>query len=172
MMAQSTSDYGQSSVREDETILVGQQIQPDERGTTERVKDSAREAGGQVTSTVKEQATGVAREAKGQARDLVDEGRSEALRQAGAQQGRLAQSIRQIAGELDGMARSSDGSGVATEVVRQVSDRAAQAAGWVERRDPPEVRDAVRGSARRHPWTFLGVAAAAGLVVGRLGRAA
>jgi len=68
------------------------------------------------------------------------------------------------------MAASSTDGGVATDLVRQAAHRLSGAASWLGDRDPGTVLDEVKRYARRRPVVFLGVAALAGVVVGRLTR--
>jgi hypothetical protein len=143
-------------------------------GTASTAKDEAkgvgREAVGgakQVAGTAKDQAANVAGEAKYQAKDLLGRARDEARQQASSQQQRAAQGIRTVADHLSGMAQSSE-SGVAQQVVQNVSERAHSVAGWLEQREPADVLDEVRGFAARRPGVFLAIAVGAGVVVGRL----
>jgi hypothetical protein len=69
------------------------------------------------------------------------------------------------------MARNSDGSGLAGDVVQQVSGRLTAAATWLGDRDPGSVLTEVKRYARRRPGTFILAAAIGGIVVGRLTRA-
>jgi hypothetical protein len=135
------------------------------------VASQASQQASQVAGTAQEQGAKVATEAKQQARDLLAEARTQANEQAGAQKERAAGGLRAVAGELDSMASSSDSSGVATEVVRQVSQQVSRAADWLENKDAQGVLDDVRGLARRSPGMFLLGAAGAGLLAGRLTRA-
>lgn len=122
------------------------------------------------TQTAKEEAGKVASEAKGQARKLVGQAKSELSEQAGAQQQRLASGIRSVGDELHTMGAAQDGGGIASELVGQVARRADDVADWFENRDPGSVLDEVTRFARRRPAVFIGVAAVAGILAGRLTR--
>jgi hypothetical protein len=61
---------------------------------------------------------------------------------------------------------------MASDVARQVADRAHTLAGHLEDREPGDLLGDVRDFARRRPGTFLLGALAAGVVAGRLTRAA
>jgi ElaB/YqjD/DUF883 family membrane-anchored ribosome-binding protein len=135
-----------------------------------QVKDSAMEAGGQVADVAKDQAGNVAAEAKSQAKDLLGQGREELRQQTAQQQDRVASGLHSLSRELGSMASSSSEQGLATDLAREASDRARTIATWLESREPGQLLDEVRSFARERPGAFLGIAAAAGVVVGRLGR--
>lgn len=138
---------------------------------TATVAQDAKEAGRSVASTTGEEAKAVLGEAKSQIASLYDGVRTDVRDQAGTQQGRVAEAIRGLAGELGQMADGSQqGGGMATGLVRQASDRMDQAATWLSDRGPEEVLDDVKRYARRNPGTFLGICALVGLVGGRLTR--
>ncbi len=124
-----------------------------------------------VLGTAKEEAASVATEAKAQAKDLFAQTQRELTEQAHTQQQRLAGGLRSVSDELDSMAANSDGSGIAGDLVQQVSGRLSAAASWLGDRDPGSVLTEVKRYARRKPGTFILAAAVAGVVVGRLTRA-
>lgn len=66
------------------------------------------------------------------------------------------------------MSGNSEGSGVATEFVGQAATRLQGVAGWLDDRDPGSLLSEVKQFAARRPGVFIGVAAAAGLLAGRL----
>ncbi|WP_066038848.1 CsbD family protein [Herbiconiux solani] len=134
------------------------------------VKDTATEQAGHVAGTAKDEAKNVAREAKSQAKDLYAQTQSELKEQAGVQQQRVASGLRSIGDELSNMASNSESQGLATDLVRQVSDRAGSAASWLDSRDPGSLLNEGKSYARRKPGTFIAVAAIAGVVAGRLTR--
>jgi uncharacterized protein YjbJ (UPF0337 family) len=134
------------------------------------VKDTTLEAGKNVAGVAKEQASSVASEAKSQISGLLGQARGQVGEQAGTQQKRAASGLRSVSEQLQSMASSSENSGVASEVVSEVSRRAGSAADWLEARDPGSLLGEVQDFARRKPGTFIAIAAAAGLVVGRLTR--
>jgi len=68
------------------------------------------------------------------------------------------------------MARNADGTGMATDLVQQLSTRAGDVASWLDNRDPGSLLSEARGYARRHPGTFIAIAAVAGVLAGRLTR--
>ena len=135
------------------------------------LKDTATDAAKDVAKTANDEAGSVARETKVQVQDLVDRTRRELSDQAATQKARLAVGLRSIGSELTDMARSSDGTGLASDLVQQAADRASRAATWLGDRDPAALVSEVRGFARRRPAVFIAVALLAGVVVGRLTRA-
>lgn len=133
--------------------------------------DTARDRAGGVVDTAKGETKDVAREVKSQARSLYAQTTRELRDQAGTQQQRVASGLRSVSDELDEMASNSQNGGLASEFVRQASQRAAGAASWLGDRDPAGVVDEVKRFARRRPAVFIAGAAIAGIVVGRLTRA-
>ncbi|HEX4867997.1 MAG TPA: hypothetical protein VFV32_10260 [Acidimicrobiales bacterium] len=119
------------------------------------------------------QAQGVVQDAKVQARRLVDDSRRELTRQAEDQTARLAGGVRDISQQLQGMLRGGEApQGMVADLASQAADAAARFADTLEQRRPDELLDELRGLARRRPGMFLLGALGAGLVVGRLVKAA
>ncbi len=135
------------------------------------LKDAATGQAKDVLGTAKEEAASVVTEAKTQAKDLFAQTQRELTEQAHTQQQRLAGGLRSVSDELDTMAANSDGTGIAGDLVQQVSGRLSAAAAWLGDRDPGSVLTEVKRFARRKPGTFILAAAVAGIVVGRLTRA-
>lgn len=135
-----------------------------------KVASDAAEAGKNVAGTAKEQAGTVASEAKTQAKDLIKQTQSELREQAGAQQERVATGLRSLSDELGSMAENSSGGGIAADLVQQVATRAGGVASWLDERDPGALLDEVKTFARNKPGTFIGIAAVAGVLAGRLTR--
>ncbi|TFC29527.1 hypothetical protein E3O25_04645 [Cryobacterium sp. TMT1-3] len=134
------------------------------------VGDTAAHAAGEVADVTKDEVGKVAAETKKQAKDLLTDARSQLTEQAGEQQARVAEGLRSISDELTQMAGASDADGVATDLVRQAASRAGSVATWLDDRDPGSLLDEVRSYARRKPGTFIALAAAAGILAGRLTR--
>ena len=134
------------------------------------VAKEAADAGALLAGTAKEQAGKVGAEAKTQVKDLLSQTQRELRDQAGTQQTRVAGGLRSLGDELGSMARNSDGTGVATDLVQQLSTRADGIATWLDNRDPGSLLGEVRNYARQHPGTFIAIAATAGLLAGRLTR--
>jgi uncharacterized protein YjbJ (UPF0337 family) len=144
------------------------------QGTTEQVRDQAKnvasdakDAGQRVAGVTKDQAKQVASEAKGQAKELIGQATTELKEQAATQQQRVAEGLRGVSDEFESMADGSVG-GVASELVRTLGDRAGSVATWLDARDPGSLLSEVKAYAARKPGTFIAIAAAAGIVAGRL----
>lgn len=131
--------------------------------TTEQAKN--------VVDTAKDEASSVLGEAKWQAKDLFAQTQRELKDQAQTQQQRIAVGLRGVSGELDSMATNSPSSGLATDLVRQVSGRLSTASTWLGDRDPAAVMQEVKRFARRRPGTFILAAVVVGAAAGRLTRA-
>ncbi|WP_156253498.1 hypothetical protein [Pseudactinotalea terrae] len=163
---------------------------PSSGGGTESVKDEAQQVAGRaadgaeqvagvaadrasdVAHTAKEQVKDTAAEAKEQARNLYEEGRQQVTEQAGAQQQRLAGGMRSMSSELSSMADSSEEQGMASALARQLAERLGNAGSWLEDREPAQVLDEISSYARRHPVSFMAIAAGLGLLAGRVARSA
>ncbi|MBG6215792.1 hypothetical protein IWX75_000229 [Arthrobacter sp. CAN_A6] len=145
-----------------------------DQSKTSAAKDQAKNVGKEgagaaknVAGTAASEAKNVAGEAKAQAKGLLGDLGDDIKSQAGTQQQRVTDGIRGISDELKSMADKSENPMVA-KIVHQVSDRTSSAASWLEGRDATDILNDVKGFARRKPGTFLGLAAGAGVVVGRL----
>ncbi|PRY68036.1 hypothetical protein B0I08_105200 [Glaciihabitans tibetensis] len=150
---------------------------PASSGTTDTAKEQASHvasdaatAGENVLGTAKEQAASVAGEVTTQAKDLFKQTQTELREQAGTQQKRVAGGLRSLSDELGTMAEKSEGGGVAADLVKQVATRAGGVATWLDDRDPGSLLDEVKTFARTRPGTFIGLAAVAGILAGRLTR--
>jgi hypothetical protein len=149
--------------------------------STSSTKDTAKEqaanvagdakAGTQhVAGVTKGEAKKVASEVRSQAADLLGETRGQLREQAGTQQKRAAGSLRTLSDELRDMGDKSESTGIASELVSQVSSRAGSAADYLEGRDPGTLLQDVTDFARRRPGLFVGLAVVAGVAAGRLTR--
>lgn len=135
-----------------------------------KVASDAQDAAGHVVGVTKDQAGQVASEVKSQAKDLFAQTTSELKDQAGVQQQKVADGLRSVSDELSSMAEKSDGNGVASELVRNLSGRAGSVASWLDGRDPGSLLDEVKSFAARKPGTFIAIAAGAGILAGRLAK--
>lgn len=149
----------------------------DPQGTTDvareqasDVKDHAVRAGGDLAGTIQERASDVVGEAKSQAADLAGRAREELRDQATAQQRRVADQLHQASNEFSSMVRDSDAQGLAADLVYGAAERTGRVAGWLDDHDPSAMVDEVRRFAARRPGTFIAMAAAVGVVAGRLTR--
>lgn len=135
------------------------------------VAADAKQGARQVADTAKSEARNVADEARLQSRQMFGQLRTEANDQVGAQQSRLADTLRSLGDELGGMARGEQPQhGLAADLAQQASARLESAASFLGNREPAQVLDEVKRYARRNPGTFLALAGLAGLVAGRLTR--
>ena len=136
------------------------------------VKDTAADAAAGVKDVAKNEASNVADEAKYQARSLVDQTRSELRGQASNQQSALAEKLHGWASELGSMASRADASGPMTDLAQEASRRVGETSHWLENHEPADLLGEVKRFARRRPVAFLAIAAAAGVVAGRVTRGA
>ena len=134
------------------------------------VGKSAAKRTGEVTEVVGEQAKQVVSETGAQARHLFEVGVDQLREQASEGQHKLAGGLRSLADQLRQMSDRTDGSGMAADLIQQVSERTNDAASWLESREPGDLVNEVRRFARQRPGMFLAGAAMAGAVVGRLTR--
>ena len=152
--------------------------QTDSAGTVETakreaagLKDTATEQAKDVASTAKDEAASVISDVKWQAKDLYAQTQRELKDQANTQQQRVAAGLRSVGQDLTSMAAGSQQQSLASDLVRQVSERVSSAGSWLGERDPGAVLTEVKRFARRRPGTFILAAAVTGIVVGRLTRA-
>ncbi|ASD21055.1 MULTISPECIES: hypothetical protein [Cryobacterium] len=143
---------------------------PDAKERATEVKDTSVAAGQHVAGVAKDELHKVGSETKQQAKDLYRQTQGELADQAAAQQKRVAAGLRSLGDELGAMADKSDTQGVASDIAHQAASRAAGIADWLDQRDPGALLDEVKGYARRSPGMFIGIAAVAGVVAGRLTR--
>jgi uncharacterized protein YjbJ (UPF0337 family) len=137
-----------------------------------QVAGAAKDAAGQVAGTTKDQATRVAKDAVGQARELYGQATSELSNQASHQQSKAATALHTFSEDLSKMGRGeSTGSGLASELVQNLSQRASSIGTWLEQREPAEVLHEVTQFAARRPGLFIALAATAGVVGARLTKA-
>ena len=136
------------------------------------VKETAAGAASGVKDVATSEVSNVAGEAKYQARNLVDQTRSELRGQASNQQSQLASTLNSWASELGSMASKSEDSGPMTDLAQEAARRGGEIAHWLDTHEPADLLDEVKRFARRRPVAFLALAAAAGVVAGRVTRGA
>ena len=136
------------------------------------VKDTAVGAAAGVKDVAKSEASNVAQEAKYQARNLVDQARSQLRDQASNQKSAVAEKLHGFASELGSMASKADESGPMSDLVQDASRRVGEISHWLDNHEPTDLLDEVKRFARRRPVAFLVIAAAAGVVAGRVTRGA
>jgi hypothetical protein len=139
------------------------------QATTSATADQSRHVG-QVAA---EEAGHVAEEAMHQAHGLIEEAKGQLTDQSRTQRDRLVGTLRTFSDDLDQLTSGESApSGLASDMVRQVAERARQLCGQLDGREPAEILDDVRAFARRRPGVFLLGTLAAGVVAGRLARGA
>jgi hypothetical protein len=137
-------------------------------GTAQQAKESAKQTASEVAGTAKEQGQRVASEVGHQARSVVSDVRHSVTGQVRTGHSKLAEGLRSFSDEIGTM--GGDSSSPANRVVQQLSHTGRRAADYLEDRGPEGLLDDVQNFARRKPGTFLLAMAAAGFVVGRLGK--
>jgi hypothetical protein len=88
------------------------------------------------------------------------------------QQSQLASTLNGWASELGSMASKSEDSGPMTDLAQEGSRRVGEISHWLDSHEPADLLDEVKRFARRRPVAFLALAAAAGVVAGRVTRGA
>jgi hypothetical protein len=142
------------------------------KGEAANIKDTAAGAASGVKDVAKGEVSNVVGEAKYQARNLVDQTRSQLRGQASNQQSNVASKLNSWASELGSMGAKSEDSGPMSNVAQEASRRVGAISHWLDNHEPSDLLDEVKRFARRRPGTFLALAAAAGVVAGRLTRGA
>lgn len=135
-----------------------------------QLKETSADAAREVAGTVKEKVSDVTSDVRAETRRLASQTRQELAGQATQQKDRAATGLRSVSDELRGMAEHGQ-SGLGAQLARQGADFTDRAADFLQQHEPADLLDEVRGYARRKPGTFLLIAAAAGVVAGRLTRA-
>ena len=141
---------------------------PGTAGTTS--SGTATEQTKHVAGVAKDEARQVAGEAKEKARNLMGDMQTQVTQESRTQRDRVVHTLHELSDELRTMADSGGRSGMATELVRQVADRARDMSSTLEGREPGELVQQVRSFARRRPGAFMFGALVAGVVAGRLTR--
>ena len=80
--------------------------------------------------------------------------------------------MRQFGDDLDSMRQSSSSSGLATNLTGMLANKAREVSTFLSDHEPGDLIEEVRQFARQRPATFLLGAAVAGVIAGRLTRAA
>lgn len=140
------------------------------RNEAAEVARTAARSGSDVAGTVGDQARQVTAETTRQARDLVEEGKNQLIDQARDGQRKAAESLHTLSDQLREMSQTSDGTGLAPELVQQAAEHARTVASWLDQHEPGDLLTEVRTFARRKPGVFLAGAALAGILAGRFTR--
>ncbi|NAZ85916.1 hypothetical protein [Kineococcus indalonis] len=136
------------------------------------VAGTAKQEAGHVVASAREQLSDVLGQAEAQAGDLLGELRKQVDEQTSTGRDKIAALLTQAGEELAQMGRASEGSGPATQLVRQAGDRVGAWGQTLSSHEPAELLEQLRTYARRRPGAFLLGALAAGLVAGRVTRGA
>lgn len=136
------------------------------------VAQHAKEAAGQVGSTVREQASQVTQETAAQARHVVKDVRERVAAEAEDQAQRVSKQLGRIADELGQMAGNAPSDSMSAGAIQSAADTSRQAARFLDERGAQGLLDSARDYARRKPGTFLLGAAVAGFLVGRVAKSA
>src|SRR3954452_16182759 len=140
--------------------------------TAQQTASTAADQGKHVAGVAKGEFQQVADQAREQARGLVDQAMSQVSEQGSSQRDRLVGTLGTFSDDLDRMVEQGGGSGLATDLARQVAGRARSLSDHMDGREPADLLDDVRSFARRRPGTFLLGALAAGVVSRRSTRGA
>lgn len=135
------------------------------------LKDEAGQSAESVKETAQQEAGRVADEAKDQASSLWNRIQSDMSDQAGTQQNRAAETVRAVSDDLAGIRRGEAPQGDLTRnALSFADDKLSSIADRLENAEPRDLLEDVRRFAARKPLAFLGIAAGAGLLFGRLTR--
>jgi hypothetical protein len=137
-----------------------------------QVADATKQQASDVAATAKDQATQVAQDAKTHAQDLLSETTDQLASQANEQTQRLAGNLKELSRQLATMADAGEQGTTAHTLVGEAASRAGGVADYLNQRHSGEIVNDLTRFARRRPGAFILGSAVAGLVVGRLGRAA
>jgi len=137
--------------------------------TAGKAAQAASDTAKDVAQTAKQEAHNVASEVSTQARRVADDVREQVRDKAQQGHGTIVNQLRRTADELRDMSGDRDDSPART-LVANLADRTGRLAEQLEAKGPEGVLHEVQEFARRRPGTFLIAAAAAGFVVGRVGK--
>lgn len=133
-------------------------------------KDVLLQRGGDVAAVAKDEAAELAREARDHVRSLWTQASGQINQQVANAQKQFAEVLHAWAGELGEMASKSEQHGPITSLAKQAASRGGSLSHWLSNAETGDMLVEVRRLARRRPLAFLAGAAAAGILVGRLGR--
>src|SRR5690349_548949 len=138
----------------------------------QQAADTAKQEGAHVADTAVNEAQQVVGEAKDKAADLLSDARTQLDQQSKSGLQALASKLEELSGEVDSMVQGSNTQGMVTDLARQLSEKTRALSNRLSEREPKDVLEDVRGFARQRPGTFIAGAVVAGVVAGRLTRAA
>ena len=134
------------------------------------MKDVAAEGAGQVMAVGKDELARLTDEARGHVQSMWSQAGDQVREQTGTGIQQVSQLLHTLSAELGEMAAKSDQDGPLAALARQGAASGGRISHWLSQADPGDVLDEIRRFARRRPVVFLGGAALAGVVVGRLSR--
>jgi hypothetical protein len=141
----------------------------DDRSTAAKATDAVGTAASEVGQTVKRDANRLAAEVGSQARRVAREAGYKANERLSNQQKQWSDQLSDVSRELRDMA-GERADRPAGKLVNQLADRTSLLADYVSQNQPQDVLADIRAFARRRPAAFLAAMAAAGFVIGRLGK--
>ncbi|GGW16400.1 hypothetical protein GCM10018980_18920 [Streptomyces capoamus] len=133
--------------------------------------DQAKQAAGEVSGTATEQARTVVGEAREQAGTVVRDLRGRVTDEVEGQARRAAGTLRQWSDDLAALTQKASGDSPARSLLSQAADGGHRTADYLEENGVGGLVEDLQGFARRRPGVFLGAAALAGFVAGRLAKA-
>ena len=136
-------------------------------GPTQSAPPSAREAGQAVAETAKDEGRAVVDSAKQETARLASEASAELRKQGDEQTHRIADRVRDIGQQLDGVQRGEAPSGAVATVLSEAADRANRLAARLDEGGIDGVTGEMKDFARRRPGIFLLSAFGLGIVAGR-----
>ena len=128
---------------------------------------SAGDAAHSMADTAKDEGRAVMETAKGETARLASDARAELHKQGDAQTRRLAERVRDVGNQLEGVQRGEAPSGAVASVVSEAADRANRLAARLDSGGIEAVAADVKQFARRRPGVFLIGAFGLGIVAGR-----
>lgn len=134
------------------------------------VKDLALERGGDVAAVAKDELAKLTQEARGHAQDLWSQASSQLRDQVDTGRHQLAELLQSLTDELGELVSNTTQSGPITSLAKQAHHRGGELSHWLANTEPADLLTEIRRFARRRPAAFLGGAALAGVLVGRLSR--
>lgn len=145
----------------------GQAAKQETRATADRAKEAA----GTVAGSAREQARHVTGDAREQVVSMAGHLKERASKEADTQTRKTADTIRQWADDLAGMAENTRSDSPVRNLVSQAADGSRRAADLLEEKGAGGLVEGVDSFARRRPGAFLAGAALAGFALGRMAKA-
>ena len=135
--------------------------------TSQMPPSSAGEAARSVTETAKDEGKAVVGTAKDETARLASSARSELHKQGDEQTRRMAERVRDVADQLDGVKRGEAPTGTTATVLDEFGTRAQRLASRLDEGGIDAVTSDVKQFARQRPGLFLLGAFGLGIVAGR-----